>query len=633
MNLLPFALFLLLGLFHISLPGQENYLKSVIYDFDGLNTGQTDLPDGDYSNNDLNYQVIPNPLGNSDMLGDRVLELNLNWTSAASGEFGKGTSRFYELDVFADYINFYIYNPSSNTAEANAEIIIIEDDDKNNIPDPAKDDIWKKDITVVRKNEWQLISLPLKDFIDDNIGGNGLFDAAYTNGAGMVFQVSIKFKQVNFNSSSEIYYIDMICFSEGPLPTGNTILDLPEKSSGKGCRLGAYTENTDSSMHVVPDEIEGLFPASPGKKILYVNKFLPFSSNGVTYPSKYPGNDIKLLLDKGYTPIITWEPLYAHLARLDPAQPGLQDIINGNFDTYIAQCAEILKNFNDTVIIRIMHEFEGDWYPWSLIYNNQDPNLYITAYRRFVDIFRAEGAQKVKWMWCVNSDPSPYTAYNWVISAYPGDNYVDYVATDIYNHPDPGVPDWKSFRYTGIESYYYLTKYFPHKPFIICEVASRERYSGEPQVSQTKSEWIKQMDKEMQSFFHKTIGLVFFSEIKEHDWRINSSQEVLNTVTENIWQDDYYFREISLTSFKKGTGVTLYSIFPNPSASDFTLHKLTKDQNSIDITVYSCKGSTVYEIIASKESTVTFGKSFAPGTYIVEASDGICSELIKVIKL
>src|SRR5438270_2522201 len=84
----------------------QSYLKSVIYDFDGLDINQSDLPDGDYKNNDLTYRVAANPLAPSDVLGDRVLELNLNWQHG-SGEFGKNISRFIELNSSSDRLNFY----------------------------------------------------------------------------------------------------------------------------------------------------------------------------------------------------------------------------------------------------------------------------------------------------------------------------------------------------------------------------------------------------------------------------------------------------------------------------------------------------------------------------------------------
>lgn len=43
-------------------------LKSIVYDFDGLDLGETDLPEGDYHGFDVQPIVSLNPLGQSQML-------------------------------------------------------------------------------------------------------------------------------------------------------------------------------------------------------------------------------------------------------------------------------------------------------------------------------------------------------------------------------------------------------------------------------------------------------------------------------------------------------------------------------------------------------------------------------------
>src|ERR1051325_5554932 len=154
-------------------------LKSLVYDFDGADIGQTDLPEGDYRINDLSYHAAANPLGNFEMLGDRVLELDLNW-SKGNGTFGRGVSRFIEFDPVADVFNFYFYNPQINSADAVFDVVITEDDDQSNTYSINNDDVWIKTITVTRGTAWQLISIPLSDFTDSNPGGNGIFDAAFT---------------------------------------------------------------------------------------------------------------------------------------------------------------------------------------------------------------------------------------------------------------------------------------------------------------------------------------------------------------------------------------------------------------------------------------------------------------------
>ncbi|MES2284142.1 MAG: Ig-like domain-containing protein [Bacteroidota bacterium] len=516
-------------------------LKSVVYDFEGLDIGEADLPEGDYQGFDMKKNVSINPLGQSQMLGDRVLKLDINW-SLGKAQFGKGISKFIELDASADYFNFYFYNPLTNDTTTKLDIVISEDDDRNNVLEDADDDKWKRSIIISRSSSWQLISLPLSSFSDNNTGGNGIFDAAFTNQAGKIFNIDFNFYKTFPGETSSITFMDMICFSEGALPTGNNILDLPSRNPSDHALLGAVYNFPD----ITPSIVEEFFPANPVKKLKYINSFIKFSENETTTANQLPGNEISEFLQRGYTPIITWEAMFSHLSRLDAAQPRLIDFMKGEFDSYIDAFGDKLKSYDDTIIIRFMHEFEGDWYPWSLVENDQDPNLYINVFRKVVDRVRARGASKVKWLWCVNGPSySPVAAYNWIVGAYPGDAYVDIVACENFNSPVPGIPNWRSFRAGMAEPYYYLTKYFPQKPMFICESGCRERYSSEDPSSQSKAQWIAEMDKEVQSNFHNVRALIFFGIKKAHDYRLNSTIASLNSIETNIWNDDYYFENPS----------------------------------------------------------------------------------------
>lgn len=600
-------------------------LKSIVYDFDGLDIGQTDLPDGDYKNFDLIYQVAANPLSSSDVLGDRVLKLDLNWTSG-KGTFGKGISRYIELNVAADHFNFYCYNPLSNYASATVDIAIQEDDNSNNNYDNASDDQWSNTISIPRSSGWQLISVPLNLFVDVNAGGNGIFDMGYTGNAGKVFTVSLTFKKATTTVNPESYFIDMLCFSEGTLPTGNTTLDLPPKNISDHCLLGclAYKSPADS----VPVEVEGLFP-SGNNKLKYVNIFVPYAHSG-TIPSAFPGTSVQVLLNNGYTPMITWEMIFSSYAPLDPVQPRLAQILAGDFDSYFDSFADKIIAYNDTILIRLFHEFDGDWYPWSIALNNQDPNQLINAFRYIVDHFRARGAAKVKWIWSPNSLPNPSLAFNWAVNAYPGDNYVDMVATSIYNHPFPGSPPWRSFRSLLSETYYYLTEYFPDKPFFICEVACRERYNAEVVSSQIKAEWMCQMNKDLQSYFSKTRALIFFSKIKEHDWRINSSFAAQEAVRTCIWEDSHYSEEALSVSFPENPDQ--YRIYPNPFTNEITIALETmpglKAEGSLK--VYDIMGKKVGSYIINDK--ITFGNELPRGIYLLDLTNESNSKKIKVVK-
>jgi hypothetical protein len=597
----------------------QGRLKSVIYDFDGLDIGQTSLPDGDYKNFDLDYHVSSSPLPPSDVIGDRVLQLDLNW-SGGSGEFGKGISRYIELNAATDRYNFYIYNPLSNNSSADIDIVIKEDDNLNYTYESAGDDKWSASVSVPRASGWQLVSVPLSTFTDVNTGGNGIFDAGYVGNKGMVLITGITFNKHPSTVNPEQYFIDMISFSEGALPSGSSITDLPY--SAGHCDLGCLAYRTPADS--VPPEVAALL--SPGNELRYVNIFMSYSYSGTT-PSNLPGSSVQRLLDGGYRPIITWESMYTSLAPLDPAQPSLQDIINGNFDSYIDAFALKIKSYNDTIIIRPFHEFDGNWYPWAVTNNGNDPNLLKNAYRHIVDRFNAIGASKVLWAWCPNASPTPSRAYNWSVLAYPGDSYIDIVATNIYNHPIAGSPPWRSFRSVLAESYYYLTSSFPSKPFFIMELACRERYAGEESSSQTKAEWTCAMSKDLQSYFSQCKAIVFFSTIKEHDWRINSSPAALQALDNCIWKEEYFGNII--TGLTEPAVITQTFIYPNPFSTSFSLDVVPPENTRV--LLYDLNGRLLFSQ-AYRGDPVNVG-DLPSGSYIMELHATSFLTRIKVVKI
>jgi hypothetical protein len=606
----------------------QSYLKSVIYDFDGLDIDQTDLPDGDYRNNDLTYKVAANPLTASDVLGDRVLQMDLNWVAGA-GEFGKNMSRFIDLNSSVDRLNFYFYNPTSNLSDAVVHVSIAEDDDKDNVFDYNSDDKWVNIVTIPRSAGWQLISLPLSSFADSTPGGNGIFDAGYTGNGGMIFSIGFTFNKPSLTINTDQYYMDMICFSEGTLPTGSSIFDLPGKSAEDHCLLGGLTFRKTADS--IPADIEGLFGGQANNKLRFVNWFLDYSSSGTT-PSSFTGQEVQNLLNNGYRPVVTWEMMYSQYPRLDPVQPRFDQLLAGNFDSYIDAFADKIKSYNDTIIMRIFHEFEGNWYPWSLTENNHDPAMYVTAFRHVVDRFRARGATKVQWMWCVNAEPKPYRDYNWIVAAYPGDDYVNMVATDIYNHPDLGTPPWKSFRYTLAENYYYLIKYFPNKPFYICEVACRERDISENSFSQLKSDWLCTMNKELQSYFSRTRALIFFSAIKEHDWRLNSSPGAQSAISNCIWNDNYYFGGSS--GVNDPASDLVLNVYPDPFVREINITAGFPVSKSVyEIRIYDMMGRNVLSLEKYQlGEKIIPGKDLSPGIYIIDLKNEFYSKRLKIIK-
>jgi hypothetical protein len=579
----------------IVIPAKAQVLKSIVYDFDGLDIGATDLPEGDYVSGDCAGSIAANPLAPNDMLGDRCMKLDLNW-NAGTGSFGRGIARFIEFDQNLDMVHFFFYNPASNGQPATFDLLLGDDDNQNKVFEGGSDDTWKKSFSVPAGSGWQLFSVPLKDLTDANPGGNGVFDMAFTGNAGCLLFAELKFYKPNAGGPAT-YYVDMISFSEGGLPHGPTDFDLPWKNNSDYCSLGAFSNEKIGEYHLTPSKFEALFPKAEGKKIRYVNTFIHWAYDGSTTPSEMPGQSAQILLNNGYTPILTWEPMFAGYDRLDPVQPRLQNIIDGTYNGYIDAFADACNNLSDTIIIRFMHEFEGDWYPWSICKNGNDPSKYATAYRMVVDRFRARGANKVKWMWCVNSDYAPYDYYNWFVKAYPGDTHVNIIASDIYNNHFPvNLPWWRSFRWQMTESYYYLSKYFPNKPLYVCEVGCRERFDTENTQSESKGAWYARMDKEIQSNYHKTRALIFFNAAPDQNWMVNSSPFALQSLTDNIWNDDYYFRKMAAPVAAQQEELTNdFYVYPNPTDGEIAVGYVSGTQrDNFKIRVVNAQGKVMY---------------------------------------
>ena len=193
------------------------------------------------------------------------------------------------------------------------------------------------------------------------------------------------------------------------------------------------------------------------------------------------------------------------------------DINNGMLDSYFTEMASNMKSWQNgsEIWIRFMDEMNGNWYSWGIGDSNINTNqTYINAYRRVVNIFRNAGAMNVKWIYCVNAENVGINAS--YTMAYPGNEYVDYVAIDGYNYgTSQSWSTWKWFRQVFDKAYYTINRY--NKPLIISEWGSSEQ-GGD------KSVWIKEAYKQIKSGVYANLkAVVWFNENKETNWLIESS--------------------------------------------------------------------------------------------------------------
>ena len=195
----------------------------------------------------------------------------------------------------------------------------------------------------------------------------------------------------------------------------------------------------------------------------------------------------------------------------------LQRIASGDFDAYITTWAVALKVTGSPVHLRPMHEMNADWYPWGGTVNGNSPALYVAAWRRVVDIFRAVGANNVRFVWSPNNIDVPAT--NRLESYYPGTSYVDVLAVDGYNW-GAGTPQfggWQSFSDVFMRAYDRLRVLGP-QPIWIAEVAT----SGD---GGDKAAWIRDMFAQAATM-DRLKAIVWFNENKERDWHAAPSATI-----------------------------------------------------------------------------------------------------------
>jgi hypothetical protein len=110
--------------------------------------------------------------------------------------------------------------------------------------------------------------------------------------------------------------------------------------------------------------------------------------------------------------------------NLDATAAGLHD------DDFRLVAEYLIDAGYDDAIIRLGHEFDGDWAPYS---SRDNVDAYIDAFRHVHDVMTAESAAfRFDWTSMV-----PYFL-EYGLVAYPGDDVVDLIGLDVYwRQPDP----------------------------------------------------------------------------------------------------------------------------------------------------------------------------------------------------
>ena len=191
------------------------------------------------------------------------------------------------------------------------------------------------------------------------------------------------------------------------------------------------------------------------------------------------------------------------LIQMDPSGVSIRAIASGRYDAYLSAFAQAVRAYDRSVVMGFGHEMNGYWYSWS--YQHTSPAAFVAAWRHIVNLFRAEGARNVTWMWTINVIHQPPRVQRpgpW----WPGKSYVTWVGIDGYYYNSSST--FASLFGPTIVAVRALTA----APILISETAVAPA-AGQPAKIADLFAGIR---------LYGLLGFVWFDSVHVADWRLSS---------------------------------------------------------------------------------------------------------------
>lgn len=279
--------------------------------------------------------------------------------------------------------------------------------------------------------------------------------------------------------------------------------------------------------------------------------------DGINFPwtaAQYIGNLSKI-------PYIRMLPR-SHRRQISGADPiyNLRNILRGDFDRQFREYARQAKAFDFPLIIEFAPEANGQWYSWNGYWNGggyttaygnpqlpDGPERYRDAYRRIINLFRAENVENVTWVFHVNSQSKPLTGWNTMAAYYPGDAYIDWIGVSVFGAQYPWEY-WSTFTQVLDPVYNQLAAISTTKPLSIAEFGVIE----DGRDPNRKANWIREALTSVRDGRYPRIQAVSYW--SEHSWlptgnndlRIDSSAQSLRMYNSLI-ADPIFLGEAGVT--------------------------------------------------------------------------------------
>jgi hypothetical protein len=149
----------------------------------------------------------------------------------------------------------------------------------------------------------------------------------------------------------------------------------------------------------------------------------------------------------------------------------LRRIVDGDFDANLRAWGDAAAEFGGPLLVEYGTEMNGFWFPWNSIHNGRErgTRLFRQAYRHIIDVVSSRGADNISWVFHVNDTDQPAQPWNRLEKYYPGDHYIDWLATSVYGALTP-QENWNQSFAQGMNSVYpRLRALAPTKPILVSE--------------------------------------------------------------------------------------------------------------------------------------------------------------------
>lgn len=206
-------------------------------------------------------------------------------------------------------------------------------------------------------------------------------------------------------------------------------------------------------------------------------------------------------LERNRALLVTVEPWTWSRSERNSARYLRNGIFSGAYDPNMQAICQILGTLRSPVTLRFMHEMDD--LTGQFIWSGWDPEEYVAAYRRMVDVCKVD-APNITLMWSPlgNENMSAY---------YPGDNYADLVGLTVF-----GLQAWDQAKFNKDQTFddIFAPRYARAaafgKPVVVAELGyvGREGYVTDwaSTVRVTKAE------------YPSLVGVVYFNFPEVYPW-------------------------------------------------------------------------------------------------------------------